>query len=318
MYLLSMETALAPITAPARMDTNPSAVYLGRLAPGSRRTMGQALRVVADLLSNGRATLESFPWPGLRYQHGAALRSHLEAQYAPASANKILAAFRGVLAEAFNLGLVGAEDFTRAQAVKGIKGQAAPTGRALKMGEMVALFEACDATTAQGSRDAALLALLFGAGLRRAEACALDFSDYNPADGCLTVRKGKGAKARTVYARNGAAEALGAWLDVRGEAPGALLLAVDKAGNVRAGKGITGSAVFATLRRLQGAAGIRALSPHDARRTYITSLLGAGASITVVQKLAGHASVSTTARYDRSGEDAKRAAAEMLHVPFGG
>jgi hypothetical protein len=51
---------------------------------------------------------------------------------------------------------------------------------------------------------------------------------------------------------------------------------------------------------------LKAFSPHDCRRSYVTALPASGASIAVVQKLAGHASVNTTARYDRSDEDAKR------------
>jgi integrase len=104
---------------------------------------------------------------------------------------------------------------------------------------------------------------------------------------------------------------------VRGFEAGPLFLAVDKAGNVRPRR-ITTGAVYQILGRLQEAAKVKPFSPHDCRRSYVTALLAAGNSIAVVQKLAGHASVATTARYDRSDEDAKRRAAETLHVPFAG
>ena len=320
MYVLDMDSSLAPVTTASlatRADQHPVAVYLARLAPGSRRAMRQALGVVAELLSSGKATAETLPWPSLRYQHTAAVRAALAERYAPATANKMLSALRGVLAECFRLGLMSAEDHTRATDLPSVKGTSAPRGRALKTGELVALFGACDATTAQGARDAALLAVLYGAGLRRAEAVALHAADFDSESGELRIRSGKGRKPRTVYVTNGARDALRAWLDVRGDEGGSLFLAVDKAGNVRAGR-ITEGAVYLILARLQQAAKVKPFSPHDCRRSYITALLAAGNSIAVVQKLAGHASVNTTARYDRSDEDAKRKAAETLHVPFAG
>jgi integrase/recombinase XerD len=323
MYILDMDkelattpTVLAPVAA-AAADQHPVAVYLARLSPGSRRAMRQVLGVVADLLSSGKATIETFPWAALRYQHTRGVRAVLAERYSPATANKALSALRGVLGECFRLGLVSAENYARSSDLPSVRGESAPRGRALKTEELVALFGACDPSTAQGARDAGLLAVLYGAGLRRAEVVALDISDFDPESGELRIRSGKGRKPRTVWITNGARDALRAWLEVRGAAPGPLFLAVGKGGDVRPGRMTTG-AVYQILTRLQAAAKVKPFSPHDCRRSYITALLAAGNSIAVVQKLAGHASVNTTARYDRSDEDAKRKAAETLHVPFAG
>ena len=66
------------------------------------------------------------------------------------------------------------------------------------------------------SRDAVLIASLYAAGLRRSEVVAIDLSDWNMVDNCLTVRSGKGGKDRTTYLDNGATVALMDWLIWRG------------------------------------------------------------------------------------------------------
>ena len=57
-----------------------------------------------------------------------------------------------------------------------------------------------------------MLALLYGAGLRRSELVALDRKDYDAESGALAVRGGKGRKQRLVYVANGGADAMAAWL----------------------------------------------------------------------------------------------------------
>lgn len=54
---------------------------------------------------------------------------------------------------------------------------------------------------------------------------------------------------------------------------------------------------------------------HDMRRTYISTLLDSGADLMTVSELAGHTSMTTTAKYDRHGQAAKRAAMLKMTIP---
>ncbi len=312
--------ALLPAEAAVgRADTNAAAVYLAGLRPSTRKTMRRALNTIAWLLAGETAaerlddSLLSVPWARMRFQHTDAVRAALAERYAPATANLHLSALRGVLRTAWRLGQMTADDFQRAADLGAVKGERLPSGRAVASGELSALLGTCGQDMG-GIRDAAIIAVLYAGGLRRAELAGLDLASYETtAEGARLIVLGKGNKQRSVPLAGGAARALGDWLAVRGDDDGPLFRVI---GNRNRGGRMTAQAVYAMLRARATAAGVASLSPHDLRRTFVGDLLDAGADIATVQRLAGHASPATTARYDRRGEAVKRAAVDRLHVPY--
>lgn len=294
---------------------HPAAVYLARLtSANSRRTMRAALDTIAALDGKDAFTLE---WARLRYPHTAAIRARLAADYAPATANKLLSALRGVLKEAWRLGQMSAEDYQRAVDLENIKAETLPAGRDLSYGEIKALADVCMAdTSAAGVRDAAIIGVLATCGVRRAELAALDFRDVDADSGKLIIRSGKGGKDRTAYAAHGALAALRDWLAVRGSDEGALFHPINKGGNIQRGRGMTAQAVYKMVNKRGMQAGLGDFTPHDFRRTFVGDLLDRGVDISTVAKMAGHADVKTTARYDRRPEATKRDAAAKLHFPY--
>lgn len=303
-------------------ETSPVEVYLQSLGSvDSRRTMQGALDRLAELLEQPNAS--AVPWHEIRPERTTALKAALLERYKPSTVRKMLAALSGVLKQSWRMGLMDDATYRRAidwGSVKGSGLTGANAGRHVTEGEVRAMFLACaDAPhVATSARNATILAVLFGCGLRRAEVVGLDVADFDPENGQLTI-KGKGNKMRLGYCRGGAKVAVTDWLRIRGDEPGPLFVAVNKAGKIDPTmRRLTTQAVYAMLGRLARQAKVKHFSPHDCRRTFGGNLFDAGVDAPTVQRMFGHASLATTGPYDKRGEGTKMTAAGKLHIPYVG
>jgi len=301
---------------------DPVYAYVESLAPASQEAVWKRLRTVARLFDIPDPA--TFPWHHLRAAQVARIRQRLMQPYgpthkraAPATVNLTLAVFRGIAREARNANAMTSEEYRRICEVKADKGERLPRGRAVPTGELTVLVRACARDTSPaGARDAAMLAALYTGGLRRSELAALTLDDYIAAPPTLRILHGKNDKQRAVPIPTSAAAALDAWLGLRGREPGALFVPIDQAGRIAGdGAGMSAHAIYKMLNKRTRQAGIPPLTPHDMRRTFVGDLLTAGNDISAVQRMAGHASVTTTQRYDRRGDEVMRKAADTLHFP---
>ncbi len=275
--------------------------------------MRQSLDKIANILTSGECDAMTLDWAKLRYRHTSAIRAALKSRLAASTTNKMMCAMRRVLKEALRLDLIPPEDYAKAVDIGHLAESRVPKGRALEQREISILMSACAGSRAADIRDRALIAILRGTGIRRKELVNLDLLDFKPDTGALSIRQGKGAKDRIVFLPEAAIALVNQWIEVRGEAPGALLHPVNRADLILARR-MTPDAVMKILRRRALQAGLDPFSPHDFRRTFCSDLLEAGVDIVTVQKLAGHSSPVTTSKYDRRGEDTLRRAVQKLRI----
>jgi integrase/recombinase XerC len=149
-------------------------------------------------------------------------------------------------------------------------------------------------TAAVQARDAALFTLLYGCGLRIAEALALDVGDAPRAEGKQPLRViGKGRKERIVPVLPVVREAIAAWLRLHPcpEPDAPLFLGVR-------GRRLDAAVAQRTLREFRRLTGLpEHATPHALRHSFATHLLAGGGDLRSIQELLGHASLSTTQRY---------------------
>ena len=311
-------TEMIPYHQQQQTDYQAATAYLAGLKSAvGRRGMLSQLRKVARLL--GFAEIDQVNWATLNAANVRAIVSRLTAEnLAPASIATALNALKGVARACWERGTLDTETYQRIRSIRPPAGSRLPAGRDIDAGERITLMQttARDRTPA-GVRDAAILAMLIATGMRRAELCALRTSDVDLQSGKLRVL-GKGDKERTAYLRNGALRYLRDWLAVRGDGAGPIFCRINKAGRIFPEGALSTTAMHKIITKRAAEAGLSDITPHDFRRTYAGELLDAGQDIATVAALLGHASVQTTARYDRRGERAKEAAAACISVPYFG
>ena len=160
--------------------------------------------------------------------------------------------------------------------------------------EMEALLRQPQTTTRLGFRDRTMLELMYAAGLRVSEVCALRPLDFDQQTGILRIF-GKGSKERLVPIHMAAQRYLSSYIEAWRPAfsPQCDLVFVNRSGN-----GLSRQGIWKLIRKYATMAGIkRRISPHTLRHSFATHLLEGGADLRTLQMLLGHADINATEIY---------------------
>jgi integrase/recombinase XerC len=169
-----------------------------------------------------------------------------------------------------------------------------------------------DRTSTGGVRDAALLEVLYGTGIRLSELIGLRVADIDFENGTIKVT-GKGSKQRIIPFGAKARSALRAYLAVRpalaSKGPGVTNAFLSPHGKAMSPKGVN-----RLMNRYIGMVSeIEKRSPHVLRHTFATHLLNRGADLRAVKELLGHESLSTTQMYTHISVDHLRKVYAQAH-----
>jgi len=161
------------------------------------------------------------------------------------------------------------------------------------------LLNAPNSKTLTGKRDRAILALLLGCGLRRAELLRLNVNDLEQREARWVVPdlKGKGNRLRLVTVPAGVKARIDAWTASAGLTEGRLFRPVHKSGRLAGDQIKDEKAIWRLVLRYAKQTELGKLAPHDLRRTCAKLCRKAGGDLEQIQILLGHASIQTTERY---------------------
>jgi integrase/recombinase XerC len=244
---------------------------------------------------------------------------------APATVNRRIASLRAFAAWAYTAGLVATDPTENIQLVEeqtspprwlDRREQAAlqrVLDRRLEHAELKArLAELEDRPTPTdliwARRDAAIVQVMLGAGLRVGEVAALKVSDVELRDrsGQVTVRLGKGSKHRTIPLNADVRAALAAWLEVRPEVDTEALFVS------RRGKGLGQRGLQRVVEKLGREADVEEVTAHALRHSFAKNLVDASVGLEKVADLLGHSRLETTRIYIRPSQQDLEQAVESV------
>ena len=182
--------------------------------------------------------------------------------------------------------------------VKGVKQLGFRSGNWLSAEQSSEVLKRAYGASLRAKRDYAMLAVLFGCGLRRSELVGLELDEVQMRQGHWAVVDlvGKGGHIRTVPIPRWVKAGLDLWIAEAGITEGKIFRAVARTGKVW-GKGISQNVVWYVVKTCCERVGLEHIAPHDLRRTCAKLCHSSGGELEQIQFLLGHASVQTTERY---------------------
>lgn len=242
-------------------------------------------------------------------------RAELETKgLAPSSINVRLSAIRRLALEAGDNGMLDPQTAAGIARAKGAKRNGVRLGHWLTDKQAQALLDAPDMTTAKGTRDRAVLAILLAAGLRRSEVAGLNVEHIQQREGRWLIVDliGKHGRIRSVPIPGWGYGALAAWMQLAGVHAGPLFRPVDRYGKIGHSR-LSPQAIFLIVRCYADAVGIK-IAPHDARRTFARLAHLGHAPMEQIQLSLGHASIATTELYLGVKQDLRNAPCDCLSI----
>jgi len=235
-----------------------------------------------------------------------------------ANINQKLSAIRKLAAEAEDNNLLDSRLAGGIRAVKGVPFRGRRTGNWLTREEAQIWLDAPDIKTLKGIRDRALLAILVGCGLRRAEAAILSVAHIEQREGRWAIVDivGKRDKMRTVPMPNWAKAAIDTWTFTARVTDGFIFRRVNKGGNLM-GEGITEQAIYNIVVGYAEKLEKQGIAPHDLRRTFAKLAHKGGSPIDQIQLSLGHDSINTTEKYLGVEQDLTDAPCDHLGLRIG-
>ena len=241
-------------------------------------------------------------------------RGHSMASGAAASSTNLeLAALRRVLRRAAEEGLLDHEKADAAAKVKNTSSLGVRVGNWLTPEQAKALLLAPDEKTLKGKRDNAILGLLVGCGLRRAELVSLVLKEVQMRDDRWTIPHlvGKGKRVRMVPVPAWVKDRLDLWTEAAKITDKKVFRAVGKNGKVSSAS-LSATAIWKIVLHYANRVGIERLTPHDLRRTCAKLCRRSGGQIEQIQFLVGHASIQTTEKYLGGEQDIENAVNDRI------
>ena len=289
----------------------------------TKRSVLNSLTSLQSRRSYQHAMDEFIEWycsePRLALNRAVVLRYRLQLEAKKLAASTInvrLAAVRRLAYEAADTGLLSPELVAGIRRVKGVPHLGRRVGNWLSAAEGEQLLSGTGVETLRQKRDAAIISLLLGCGLRRSEVVSLTCGDIQKREDhwAIVDLVGKAGHVRTVPVPAWVKAAVDRWAE--GIINGKLFRSIRKNGIV-CGNGITQNVVWYVVKCGAARAGIKALAPHDLRRTCARLCYAAGGELEQIQFLLGHASVQTTERYIGCKQDLARAVNDRLPFAVG-